>query len=461
MYINCHAHVFNFRSVFTEKSVGILLQRIRRGDLPEWFKEAVTDFLRRLIVEGRGPGLPEVDVLLADLAARLATRKRTPAVAVRLAAVPALAPLAARMDTWLAQLPESLTALSADPHRQSVLDLIEFLRIGLLPGIRDVARVLMDQLQPDEAAVALTMDITRGPDDAETDPFPKQLRDTSALIRAYPGRLFPFVAANPLRPDFLAQVRRAVSRLGFVGVKLYPSLDDRYDWAAADTLFAWCERHGVPVMVHCNDSGFSPDAYASGQGDPDKWRVILGHHPGLRICFGHFGGGENFTASEWPGAHWTRIILDLMREHPGVYADVSFHVHAMDGGAGERRYFARLKDILADPETSGRVLFGTDFFLMRQRATERACWAYYRKHLGPERFATIATANPERYLGLRGPDGLPEANIRRHLGFLARHAARLAAMPAPWVMQAFADIGEPTPPFAIRTPRRAATVPPA
>lgn len=450
MHINCHAHVFNFKSVFTGKSLEILFRRLRRGDVPEWLKTAATDHLRRVIVEGQGPALPDSDRLLADLAARLGPGGPMSAVTRRMATVRGLEGLGTRMESWLARLPDRLTPAAADARRKSVLDLIEFLRIGLHPTIRDVARILMDQLAPDEATVALMMDITSGPDDSEPDPFQRQMLDTSDLIRVYPGRIFPFVAANPVRPGFMERVRSAVGRLGFVGVKLYPSLDERFDWKGGDRLFGWCERHEVPLMVHCNDKGFDLSEVSAGQSDPDKWRVILAAHPKLRVCFGHFGGDADMTARRFPDGGWTRIVLDLMRDHAGVYADVSFHPAAMGGGAGARRYFERLGGWIRDPAVGGRILFGSDFYLIRPFATESFCWALYRKHLAPEDFDRIAGRNAAAYLGLEGPDGAPAANIRRHLRFLARNASRVEARPAPWAIRAIESLGGPPVEFPVR-----------
>ncbi len=51
MRINCHAHVFNAKSVFNKYTVEILLNRLADVDIPEPVKKAVDKQLKRVIKE--------------------------------------------------------------------------------------------------------------------------------------------------------------------------------------------------------------------------------------------------------------------------------------------------------------------------------------------------------------------------------------------------------------------------
>ena len=51
MRINSHTHIFNLKSVFTRKTIDILIRRISSIDLPVLIKEKVTDLLGKTVSE--------------------------------------------------------------------------------------------------------------------------------------------------------------------------------------------------------------------------------------------------------------------------------------------------------------------------------------------------------------------------------------------------------------------------
>jgi predicted TIM-barrel fold metal-dependent hydrolase len=150
----------------------------------------------------------------------------------------------------------------------------------------------------------------------------------------------------------------------------------------------------------------------------------------LKICFGHFGGDDewrlhfeldrhNFvhqltqhpkmgieffetSGHPKPGkisqlwgktVDWYSIICSMMLQYPNVYADISYIIH-------DPEIFPLLKQTLS-PEFErlrSRVLFGTDFYVVRNHKSERAMLAEVQAALDIEEFDLIARFNPARYL---------------------------------------------------------------
>jgi len=285
---------------------------------------------------------------------------------------------------------------TADAGTKSVADFIDFIRIGFLPSIADVADEIMAQTPDGAGIVALTMDITRS--DLFEQQFGQQLEDTAAAAARYPGRIFPFVAVNLNRSNHFEYMLKALNTQNFTGVKLYPSLGYEIDSQAMRKVYAYCEKRQVPVLMHCNPGGFYYARKYIEHSSPLHWRAILKAFPQLKICFGHFGGGEGLTGEGLPDeTTWTGQILELMKIHAGVFADISYHDDPMPGGPVETRYFENLHALLQKDVLKERVLFGTDFFMNRVRLKDKNYWSYFQQHLGPV-FDTIAGINPQRYL---------------------------------------------------------------
>ncbi len=285
---------------------------------------------------------------------------------------------------------------TVDAGKKSIADLVDFLRVGFLPTIKVVADELMAQTPEGAGCIALTMDITR--DDRFERQFIAQLEETADAAAGYPGRIFPFVAVNPNRPNHYALMQRAFTELGYVGVKLYPSLGYAIDSAAMHRVYKYCQAHAVPLLMHCSPNGFYYAAQYIENSSPDHWKTILDQYDDLNICFGHFGGGGALAARGLPDPDsWTGKIIRLMEDHPGVYADISYHDAPMIGGLAERHYFNNLKALLQTETVKERILFGTDYFMIRARLQDKNYWSYFEAHLGDD-FTMVAEVNPQRYL---------------------------------------------------------------
>lgn len=175
----------------------------------------------------------------------------------------------------------------------------------------------------------------------------------------------------------------------------------------------------------------------------------------LKICFGHYGGSsqwerfyeedrsryskEIFTQPEhgirfdlangkalspkklediWYGTEWYSIISSLMLQYPNVYADISYTLHVTDifpllkrtlrHERGEAAEIQRQQDGLPIHPLGERILFGTDFYVVRSNKSDKQLLMETRAQLSEEQFDLIARENPKRYLMTRFD--MPETN---------------------------------------------------
>lgn len=151
----------------------------------------------------------------------------------------------------------------------------------------------------------------------------------------------------------------------------------------------------------------------------------LGH---LKICFGHFGGEDEWLkffeqdrsnfghqliqapttgieflstngqlkkdkpAQLWQTADWYSIICSLMLQHPHVYADISYILH------GDQEILPLLRHTLQDPKLRERVLYGSDFYVVRNHKSDKNMLADIKGGLPEKEFDQIARVNPVAYL---------------------------------------------------------------
>lgn len=147
----------------------------------------------------------------------------------------------------------------------------------------------------------------------------------------------------------------------------------------------------------------------------------------LKICFGHYGGddewkkflerdrdnyshrviapaeGINFIKNNnlkesygtlvdvWKNADWYTIISSMIIQYPNVYADLSYIIH-------NQEIIPMLKQTLANGKLREKVLFGTDFYVVRNHNSEKELLANTLANLSQNEFDQIARSNPVKYL---------------------------------------------------------------
>jgi len=93
----------------------------------------------------------------------------------------------------------------------------------------------------------------------------------------------------------------------------------------------------------------------------------------------------------WKFADWYSIICSLMLQYDNVYSDISYIVHNND-------IQPLLKDTLRNKKLSERVLFGTDFYVVRNHKSERNMLVDCLAGLSDQEIDLIARKNPRTFL---------------------------------------------------------------
>jgi predicted TIM-barrel fold metal-dependent hydrolase len=148
----------------------------------------------------------------------------------------------------------------------------------------------------------------------------------------------------------------------------------------------------------------------------------------LKICFGHFGGedewkrfmefdrdnhssqlikkphkGVDFLYNEkgeaipgkieqlWRDADWYTIIASMMLQYDNLYGDLSYILH-------DPEILPLLYRTLQNKKLRERTLFGTDFYVVRNHKSEKQMLAEMQSLLSEPDFDCIARGNPVNYL---------------------------------------------------------------
>ncbi|QIS21166.1 amidohydrolase family protein [Nocardia terpenica] len=172
--------------------------------------------------------------------------------------------------------------------------------------------------------------------------------EVASWVAAHPGRFAGLAAVDLARPmPAVRELRRAVSELGFKGLRVVPWL-----WEAAPTdrryypLYAACVELGVPF---CTQVGHTGPLRPSETGRPIPYldQVAL-DFPELVIVAGHIG---------YP---WTEEMIAVARKHENVYIDTSAYT--------SRRIPAELVAYMKTESGSRKVLFGTNYPMINHPA---------------------------------------------------------------------------------------------
>jgi len=445
MHINIHARIFTLRTVLSGEAIRVMTQRLTDRGVPPLLVAAVErlldrlldrpevlderELLARMLKELRG--VPGFESFVQDNLARLPF-----AVVVKGDGIEELG-----IDTLRAALDELTTAMAGpDAVGKSPFDIIAALRLALRTTITQVADELLDQMEPNDALVALMMDIhARDEPQRDRDNFRRQIEGTQEAALQRPGRVLPFFAVHPERADHFSLLQEAVEKRGFLGVKLYPSLGYEVGSPALIRVYEYCIEKDLPVLLHCGHGGFYRREEYKDYCDPKQWTPVLTEGlAALRVCFAHFGGWESLGREgelENPDS-WGHTILEFMKTLPNVYTDLAYHSDQMLDPQDEARYFAKLAELLRDARLRDRILFGTDSWLLRLDMTDGVYWRYYRQHMTAADFDKIAGRAPRLFLGFP-EDGHPiRANLQRYIDYLSDNRSDVGADPAAWLLEA-------------------------
>ena len=437
MHINTHTHLFTLHNVLSKEAVRAIGNRLRHKRVPEYFVEGLENLFNKIASK---PKYLTEDELLEELVKSiLSSDAFKDFQSNHIHEIPILN--AIDLDSnklGKTVLKQILNALSAwgeanDNSRSTLFDFYETFRIALMPNSTAIADEFLDHLEPNDAIVGLMMDI-RGDSESDRDKkrFREQLSDLEEASLQRPGRVLPFFAVNPKRPDHYELMKDALENKGFIGVKLYPSIGYEVNHPDLLEVYDYCVKHDVPIVMHCNHGGFYVEENFTNYCDPEYWEPILQQLPDLKICFAHFGGEESLSKpGGLAGDSWGKKIIDLMEAYDGVYADVSYHDEMMSNADDEQFYLNTLTGLLDRDVVKERILFGTDSWMLRMNMADEAYWSYFRAKLSQGHFNQITQSNPKRFLGLQPL----KTNIKRYINFQKSNRKNVGAFPATWLKQ--------------------------
>ena len=261
-------------------------------------------------------------------------------------------------------------------------------------------------------------------------------------------RVHPFVGFDPRRPEGVDLVVEAVNDFGFVGVKMYPPMGfrplgnahtplpigmDTAQAAAADAalreLYGFCQREDVPITAHGNPTNFADEEF-EGFSSPHNWRMVLSEFPELHLNLGHFGGKGKGEHPDWP-----HQIAALATAFPYLFADIGNH--QLDGLDDYMTMLEQLFSTKATEDMMGRVMFGTDWFMVASHRDFKSFLTGFETYFGKHFPAKDFPKALESFMGgaalhFLGFDDAENKNAKR----LAARYDALGALPPDWLATA-------------------------
>lgn len=296
-----------------------------------------------------------------------------------------------------------------------------FLTIGDLKSQLDIFKYLQSFYPTGTRFCVLPMDMEYMKAGKVSQSYREQLDELAAIKQDpdYKDLIYPFVFIHPERKDILEIVKLYIEEKGFAGLKLYPPLGYYPFDERLNEVYAYAEKYQIPITTHCARGGvfykgnisddmlthpktgehsksrknkYFTDVYT----DPDNYRYVLQQFPDLKINLAHFGGydeWQKFLGNSFDDGlpSWYEKIITLLREHRGVYTDISYTMFNPD-------LFNLLKLSLQDETIKGKIIYGSDFYMIEQETSERQFLTNIRAHIGESDFRLIAEQNPNLFL---------------------------------------------------------------
>lgn len=103
---------------------------------------------------------------------------------------------------------------------------------------------------------------------------------------------------------------------------------------------------------------------------------------------------EHKPADVWRKADWYSVISSMMLQYEGIYADISYIIHSPT-------IRPLLNLTLQNQKLSEKVLFGTDFYVVRNHKSEKELFAELIEGFSDAQVDLMARVNPNRFLRIR------------------------------------------------------------
>lgn len=216
--------------------------------------------------------------------------------------------------------------------------------------------------------------------------FPKQLNNMEELQLKYPQKIIGFSAFDPRRDNWKEIADASIK--SFSGYKFYPAMgylpfedSDLTVRDRIDQFFAYCIERDRPIFVHCTPIGFETKEHYGLNTHPKHWANVLLKFPGLRLCFGHAGGGQAErddgagkkkyygwtakTAEQWDDPdNFARIIAKLCTQYKNVYCEVAYITELLQGEDWVNYFIANLETArknIGQYDLMKKIAYGSDW----------------------------------------------------------------------------------------------------
>jgi len=164
--------------------------------------------------------------------------------------------------------------------------------------------------------------------------------EVAAAIADYP-RIHAFVNVHPESEGATRRLRYAVEKLGFIGLKLHPRLQEhQVDSKATVKLVRFAGELGVPVLIDA-----FPDGTHLTQGfDALRYAALARACSDTRIVWAHMGG------------HHVLDFMMLAKRLPNVYMDMSYSLLYYRSSAVIMNMVYAMRSMRFD-----RIFYGSDY----------------------------------------------------------------------------------------------------
>jgi len=317
-----------------------------------------------------------------------------------------------RSTAWLARV--ITLALNLCFWKERKYDKLHQALAIMRKNINDVAGTLVKEMRDANIVLAtpLMMDLEIASLNVKPEiPYRYQAKLVSDIAIKYPGEIMPFIMFDPRRRSASDLIKTSLEEMGFLGVKMYPSLGYHPDPSSfyndaevndeLEEVYKFCEDNSIPITVHCSEgAAYSADLIRCKElvrefCQPSSWKAVLQRHPKLYLNLAHFGGNDQFMQTNNPRS-WSTVIQRLMKDYDNVYADVSYHDIALRRGVSGD-YFERLELLMDDDLIKDRIVLGTDWLMTRHTWTENQYVSAFMR-LREDKLQQIAFQNPLNFL---------------------------------------------------------------
>lgn len=289
--------------------------------------------------------------------------------------------------------------------------------------------------------------------------YQQQIQDLTEVKQQLPNRIYPFFSIDPRRNDefsdgILGEIKKYIgNEKTFQGLKLYSSLGYSptdpilYDDDNGECVYSYCERHRIPITVHCSYEGFShflPESMISGDvyyapagrcvpvqhiykdqlvqyqqtikarnpedvvqerqlllNHPMLWRKVLEKFPRLRLNLAHFGGivetGKYLRGDQ--SGFWTQYIKDLIQDFPNVYTDLSCYYQNEHSTVKIQEIYDQLYK-KSSWKLRRRIMYGSDYFMIALYNNNPSDYIQHFRDAFGKDFRRISENNPAQFLRL-------------------------------------------------------------